>query len=390
MQGWRGAFKFFEFKWTYLFFYMTVCEVAFASSTTAKIIFLGRQPQEGPTKTTSSGTRTDKDSSKEEDKEQDESPGRISGLIWKTPTEMEVQLLSNPDGSYQLEVPLEWTFPDKNWNFIEISENIRIQSSANEYHIQVPLTSEQTLLKLMAVSPAGDLKNESVEIDFPTYSEFGGDLDYEKSHPFWYMGYLGISYLNLSQSLLPNLNEWTASFGLAGNYRFKTSNLSVRGNACLAVPFTSYGMGGVNATLFEGGLYATKDLLPERKQWSLSVSLGGYYDTLWATNNAIGFQNIYGPQLFPTLSYRLKNEDLVFLTAKYSPIMNGKGLGFFSLDNREIRVDLEWRRKFKNQHQLGLLTGFRDLVINGLSTSLYPFSANAHMQSINISIGLHW
>jgi hypothetical protein len=59
-----------------------------------------------------------------------------------------------------------------------------------------------------------------VEIDFPDYVEFKEKGDFERSHAFYYMPYVGVSYFELNQIGISTLSEFAPSVKLAGNIDF--------------------------------------------------------------------------------------------------------------------------------------------------------------------------
>ena len=82
---------------------------------------------------------------------------------------------------------------------------------------------------------------------------------------------------------------------------------------------------------------------------SLSLGFSGlllYYDGV--SNSAFGFRNLFGPQIFPVLKYKLNRKDTLLAYIKFAPIIS---LGL-TLNNREIAGGIGYIHVLKNRHPL--------------------------------------
>lgn len=83
------------------------------------------------------------------------------------------------------------------------------------------------------------------------------------------------------------------------------------------------------------------DLPQISRPWGVGIYGGIYYQTTFVAENAYGFANLIGPQLYPTLTYEIGRNRAFHLYAKYSPILSGAAV--LPLNNREIAAGLGYR-----------------------------------------------
>jgi hypothetical protein len=113
------------------------------------------------------------------------------------------------------------------------------------------------------------------------------------------------------------------------------------------------------------------------KRWEAWLWLGWYYTTTWAPSNSLGFKDMNGPQLYPTLSFSFgQGRHSLSAYGKYSPVSEdfvptfrshelAAGLSYLapaSRKGRRLGVSIDFARLYLN---------LRDLVfIDSRSTSL--------------------
>jgi len=126
---------------------------------------------------------------------------------------------------------------------------------------------------------------------------------------------------------------------------------------------------GVN---LRGGYYLTA---PESK---LQFRLNGgiYYNTALS---AIGFKNMFGPQVFPEWSIRISPREALMIYFKYSPVLVAGGLDLGR--NRELAGGIYFRH---------LLEGGNSIFL-GMDYALldaFTADAEAHTRSLSIGVGM--
>jgi hypothetical protein len=118
-----------------------------------------------------------------------------------------------------------------------------------------------------------------------------------------------------------------------------------------------------------------------RAPWKLSLNTGLYYTTTLVTNNAFGFTNMFGPQLYPTLQRLVGRKDVVGAYLKFSPMMDG--LSFFGLANRELAAGLSWTRPLPRER-------FLSASVDYAAFRLDYSRINIQSNSFSLSLGYGW
>ena len=146
---------------------------------------------------------------------------------------------------------------------------------------------------------------------------------------------LGITHLNYTQT------------GQA-NYTAMMTTVKVSANYLLFPPKWDLGFTGF-MNLFSLSKSASPDIraigmnlrigyiFPEvQAPWRLSVYGGWYYSTMFASDGAFGYQNVSGPQLYPSIRRTLDNGCAISSYLKFSPISSA--LGIMKLSNSEMAI----------------------------------------------------
>ncbi len=116
-----------------------------------------------------------------------------------------------------------------------------------------------------------------------------------------------------------------------------------------------------------------------RGPWALGFAFGGYFSTMFVTDDAFGYQNVAGPQLYPSLRRRFANGESIGAYAKYSPVSSG--LSLMTLANREIAFGIDWNRPLQSGESFGLGLDISNLVLYEGSTAI---------DSSTVTIGLNY
>lgn len=115
---------------------------------------------------------------------------------------------------------------------------------------------------------------------------------------------------------------------------------------------------GSNVQFFGGNLRLGYSFRPAEGDWRIGLYGGAYYTTM-VGNLGYGFNNLIGPQLYPTVRYAINSGNAVFFYGKYSPIANGASL--LSLDNRELALGGGWQHALGNGCPLSVTFDFSNL-----------------------------
>lgn len=206
-------------------------------------------------------------------------------------------------------------------------------------------------------------KPASVEAITPV-SEFSFNTD-----KVWYFNVgAGLTSLNYTQSSAngSNVQEYSSiqvTAKLGASYRL-TDHWDLSTNLYMNLaPLSNSRTDGVSARFFGANFRIGYRFIFDDPRWSLLLSTGVYYMTMFVTNNAFGFQNVAGPQLFPLLVFNQDSRNTYFTYLKYSPIST-TGFSLFSFQSREIAGGFGWIFPVSNDHTLTLSLDISSLKVD--------------------------
>lgn len=257
-----------------------------------------------------------------------------------------VQLIQEEKKNLKILVKLVGIFKTDDWNVIYQNKRI-IKGAPGMFELQIPITGKNTPVKITGIDPYGGVWTYKGNISYPLY-ELMLLKYYQDKNPAKHSFNLaaGLGYTSLS-----HVEAGTANY----NARMLTGKLSF--NKVIFPPKFDLGialwgtlktisdtrsdadvsMYGFNARLgyiFQGIRYP----------WRLAIYGGWYYLTMSvrgaSSTNTFGFQNVSGPQLFPTVRYSLGNGQSLSAYGKISPISDR--LTVLSLTNREVAFGLSY------------------------------------------------
>jgi hypothetical protein len=306
-------------------------------------------------------------------------------ITWTHPDPPEIQIEEESDGTYQLFTLLDWVSKDENDQFLVFGFKKADQIDSFRHQVKAPLSSERELVELVRVLPDGDLQADTIELFAPTFWELKNELEFERNRKFWLMPYVGLTYLEVDQPGFTSLIELEAQAQLQLVYYFHSSSWSVGAKVDLDIPILSSNINAIYAWRLGSSITLQKTHLFSHGRFDMGFGLGGYYSTMFVSNNYMGHQNVYGPDFFPILNYRLWDSFKLTLIPKYLPIMNQ--LGFLSLSSRFIEIQLELQRTLPKGRQWVCQFSFKDIYgFLQASTPNYP----THLQTFSLDFGFHW
>ncbi len=81
-------------------------------------------------------------------------------------------------------------------------------------------------------------------------------------------------------------------------------------------------------------------LLPIRsRRWSAGIVGGAFYMTMFPSGQSFGYDNLWGPELYPFLDYRPNAKNNFDFYYKFAPVYSQ---GFISFSNHESDIGAEW------------------------------------------------
>ena len=114
--------------------------------------------------------------------------------------------------------------------------------------------------------------------------------------------------------------------------------------------------------------------------WALTLGVGPYYTTMSVPQNAFGFNDESGFQIYSSLGRRVGSEKYFTLYLKFAPI--SEGVGKFSISSYDASAGLIYQFTKIGNHPLSLIGDFSTLsaysAASGTSSSQIQFSSQTY------------
>jgi hypothetical protein len=117
--------------------------------------------------------------------------------------------------------------------------------------------------------------------------------------------------------------------------------------------------------------------------WFFQISGGAYYTTTFVSPADLGFLNLFGFQIFPSIRIDIspKNSMLGYLKLSFV----GRNLGIQSLANRELAAGVSYSRQLGEGHSLAVNLDVSNLELNSPQNA--GFQALLDTYSLSLSYG---
>ena len=171
-----------------------------------------------------------------------------------------------------------------------------------------------------------------------------------------------------TQNQSASLNYWTHTIkgGLELSKEESRWSYGLSGYANLSPSFTYPGTSSF-LRFYGGNLRAAYAILP-KKRFQLSLAAGYYFVTSVPSSYSGGFENLNGPQIYPSFRYQFKKRGLLTGYAKYSPVSSSFKLLSIS-SNYELAFGFGYF--FKQQlfpFPIGISVDFSEIRFNASDT----------------------
>ena len=222
------------------------------------------------------------------------------------------------------------------WNSITFDVN-----SKGDFSAELPFDTGFKTLDLIVVGPRGEVEYHFYQVALKALESPDLKFNQKLDKRLFFSTGVGFSQLHYTQADAD-----------VPDYRSTVVTVKASANYFLAPPTWDIGFTGffniASITKsdpvdvrFIGLNLRLGYLFPQvQAPWRLSVYGGWYYSTMIASNDAFGFKNISGPQLFPVLRRTLNNGHAISSYVKFSPVSSS--LGFLSLSNNETAFGLSY------------------------------------------------
>lgn len=303
----------------------------------------------------------------------DPADGAISEISWKTRKfPVEGAMI---DGKAVVTVTLKGSHSLKDGSLLHNFKAVAV-TPEGDFEINVPVEGAETQVILISVTKRGEERRALYRLAFPEWAEYKADLlNPDKPYKSMQLG-LGTSFIKFAQSSVPDIGQTavTVKGSLVHQFRNRNWDLGIS-SFYTALPVSTV-PASYSLRFFGFNLRAGYHLPAFKDPWRVSVLAGAYYTTMF-TNGQFGFQNLTGPQLFPTVRRSLGEKDSVYSYLKYSPLMNGFSL--LQLNNREIAFGAGWNHVIEGGKVLSISADVAQLRFN--------FN-NSEIRSESVSLGV--
>ena len=245
----------------------------------------------------------------------------------------------------------------------------KVRGSKNSYVVEKPsqplkvgsgdqttgnftLQNEKTDFSVLEISDAGKLSTGKFRISISDWPAAEIILKGQAQiKPWSFVTGLGVSTINYTQTNVDfsSLNSLTATLKVNIDRKIGSNGIVAGFSGFFNLLQFSGTAVGANAFKFFGlNLKIGKMLKTLKEPWELGIHVGYYYLTM-ITNGTLGFNNVSGPELYPTISRKFNNGSQALVYFKFCPV--SQQFTLLSLSNHEIAVGAQYRFAKKTKIQ---------------------------------------
>jgi len=233
-------------------------------------------------------------------------------------------------------VTLKGTYLGHDSSLLYLNQRVPTNSQGI-FAIKVPVVGEKQEFSVLEVDSLGDVKAQQSELLFPEWKALMEPAPHTLPKKNYSLSPgIGFTTISYQQSGWPGLVEFVLTGKLSADYSLG-DHWDIGANLFGTVlPLFANPAG--NTIQFFGGNLKTgyKVSLSSQNAWVLKILAGYYFSTTVASTSGIGYQNVQGPELYPSLTYHFSNGKAAWLYFKFSPVMNS--ISFLDLSSFETAV----------------------------------------------------
>lgn len=244
--------------------------------------------------------------------------------------------------------------------------------TTQDFIVPVALLGTETPVDMVFIEGRHSSERESLLLIYPGWEKWLAENRVVR--PYQILPGLGLSMISYTETKRTDYSLTAVTAKIAFNYL-----LSPKWNLGMSAFFTALPLSSSNpdaAVRYLGVNIKVGYKIPSIKPpWSISISAGSYYTTMFVGGNLsdkqlFGFQNLMGPQLFPVVQRTLENGDILMSYFKFSPV--GAGAAVLSLKNREIGIGGAYTRKLTKIHSLSFTLDYANLSLDVTDDTIDP------------------
>jgi hypothetical protein len=277
---------------------------------------------------------------------------QLKELKWKT---LEPEVAFEQKGEELVpKVTLEGTWEREGWNLLRSTKFVTVDPKTHEFRFTIEMGSGKvTFVELTAVGPLGEVEFERVAVYFKEAKEAKDDALAAPPKRDFVMVSAGPTLLNYKETGVADYSMVATTVKASYTRLLFPPRWDFAVNTFFNLFPITQNQPGVDLRFLgiNGRIGYSVPNMPD--PWSLSVMFGYYYITTFVNGNALGFENLAGPQFFPVVRRRFRNLDSAYFYLKYSPLTDGVSLSFLSPSNRELAFGGGYSHPLSNGHPLG-------------------------------------
>ena len=248
------------------------------------------------------------------------------------------------------------------------------------FAFEVPYTGPTTLFQIIVVNASGVSEGQTFHIVFPDETQKEEAVKGPPKRNIAFFPSLGLTYSSLRQSNGRSLAQTLLTFKGTYSYVFAPPRWDLGvGMFFSLVPITS----NIPNTWarFLGLNLRLGYSIPLSPRWTLGLVTGTYYTTMFVSKTAkVGFENLMGPQIYPTLRYQL-NKNVTF--ASYFKISAvGSQFQLHGIDDRELATGFSYIRNTANGRPMIMSLDF-----SSLQATISNVTISSKSASLGIGVG---
>jgi hypothetical protein len=220
----------------------------------------------------------------------------------------------------RLAAVIEGTMTDPKKSLLVQNLQAKVKPAADgKFLFTVPLTGMRTYAVVVLVGHYGESHTENITIVFPAWEDFVAQLG-GRAPKYWiFSAGAGFTLLEYADTRIEDYTAVVTTVKAGVTRLFRRTPWSAGANFYLtAFPITKNQ--DVTARFFGANARVGYTITQQASKWRGVIMGGAYYTTMFVENDAFGFRNMGGPQLFPTLQWDSGGGHMIQAYAKYSPV----------------------------------------------------------------------
>lgn len=295
-------------------------------------------------------------------------PGQdIPDLKFPAKAKLEKQQLPTKEFRWIVRLPTRFKRPD--WSIVSINPEIevsQVEEKVEEFEVLAPIKGSMTPVNVVAVGPEGQVEKEALIVAFDQWEQaeelLGPGVRDTRNKRHVYFPSFGITSLSYSEPNTPNGDVNLSQIGITGKLGYSflfRPQFDVGVITYLTLLPLSTNISGISARFF-GFNGKVGYSHPLKNGWTLGIQTGFYFTTMFVTNDAFGFKNLMGPQLFPVVRKNL-SKGAVSGYLKFSPV--AASISIQNLSNRELAFGAGYSRPLANGRVVSVNLDFANLAL---------------------------